>query len=56
MSHHQNAGQNHNIKIANGAFENVAKLRYLGSAITNPNYTRKEIKKISNLPVRYLNA
>jgi hypothetical protein len=56
MSHHQNAGQNHNIKTANGSFENVAKLRYLGTAITNPNYTLKEIKRISRLPVCYLNA
>jgi hypothetical protein len=28
----------------------------LGTAITNPNYTLKEIKRISRLPVCYLNA
>jgi hypothetical protein len=33
MSHHQNAGQNHNIKTA----KNVAKFRHLGMAVTNEN-------------------
>jgi hypothetical protein len=28
LSRHQNAGQNRDIKIANGSFENVAQLRY----------------------------
>jgi hypothetical protein len=27
---HQNAGQNHDIKIANRCFENVAQFKYLG--------------------------
>jgi hypothetical protein len=30
LSHHQNAGQNHDIKIGNRCFENVAQFRYLG--------------------------
>jgi hypothetical protein len=34
MSHHESAGQNHNIKTANRSFENVAKFRYLGTIIT----------------------
>jgi hypothetical protein len=29
LSRHQNAGQNHNIKIANRSFENVVQLKYL---------------------------
>jgi hypothetical protein len=28
LSCHQNAGQNHDVKVANGSFENVAKCRY----------------------------
>jgi hypothetical protein len=29
LSHHQNAGQNHNIKIANKSFENVTQFKYV---------------------------
>jgi hypothetical protein len=32
LSCHQNAGQNHGIKIAIGSFENVAHFKYLGTA------------------------
>jgi hypothetical protein len=38
LSHHQNAGQNHDIKIANRSFENVAQLKYLGMRVTNENF------------------
>jgi hypothetical protein len=31
LSRHQNAGQNHDIKIANRCFENVAQFRYFGN-------------------------
>jgi hypothetical protein len=37
LSHHQNAGQNHDIKIVDGCFENVAQFRYLGMITTNQN-------------------
>jgi hypothetical protein len=37
LSHHQNAGQNHDIKICNICFENVSQFRYLGRTITNEN-------------------
>jgi hypothetical protein len=35
LSRHQNAGESHNVKVANGFFENVAKCRYLETTVTN---------------------
>jgi hypothetical protein len=37
LFHHQNAGQNLDIEIADRSFENMAQFRYLGMAITNQN-------------------
>jgi hypothetical protein len=37
MSRSQNIGQKHNMKIANGSFEDVAKFRYLGTTLTDQN-------------------
>jgi hypothetical protein len=37
LSRHQNAGQNHDIKIGNRCFENVLQFRYLGTTVTNQN-------------------
>jgi hypothetical protein len=34
LSHHQNAGQNHDIKMANRCFENVSQFRYVGMTVT----------------------
>jgi hypothetical protein len=44
MPHHQNSGQNHNIKMANKFLKNVAKNKYLGITVTNENLIHKKIK------------
>jgi hypothetical protein len=44
MSHYQNAGQNHEIKIANRPSENVAKFIHLGMRKANQNLIQEEIK------------
>jgi hypothetical protein len=36
LSRHQNSGQ-HDIKVGNSCFENVAQFRYLGKTIRNQN-------------------
>jgi hypothetical protein len=46
--HHQNSGQNHNLLTANKSFENVGKLRYLGTTIIYQNCVREEIKSRLN--------
>jgi hypothetical protein len=48
LSRHQNAGQNHDIKIANRCFENVEQFRYLRTTITNRNLIQEEIKRRLN--------
>jgi hypothetical protein len=45
LSHHQNIGQNQDIKIANRSFENVSQFKYLGTTVTNHNLIKEEIKK-----------
>jgi hypothetical protein len=46
---HQNARQNHDIKIGNRFFfENVEQFRYLGTPVTNQNLIQEEIKRIMN--------
>jgi hypothetical protein len=49
LSHQQNTGQYHNIKITNKSFENVAQFKYLEITITNQNLTQEEVKKSLNL-------
>jgi sorting nexin-29 len=48
MSRHPNSGQNQNIRIAKESFENVAKLTYLGTTLTNQNDIHDEIKNRLN--------
>jgi hypothetical protein len=45
---YSNAGQNHDIKIGNRCFKNVAQFRYLGTTITNQNLIQEEIKRRLN--------
>jgi hypothetical protein len=47
LSHHQDAGQNHDIKVAKISFENVAQFKYLGTKIRNQNMIDEEIKSAS---------
>jgi hypothetical protein len=49
LSCHQNAGQNHDMNIANTSFENVAQFRYFGMIVTNQNLIQEEIKRRLNL-------
>jgi hypothetical protein len=44
LSRHQNVGQNHNIKVGDWSFENVAQFIYLGTTVTNQNLVQEEIK------------
>jgi hypothetical protein len=48
LSRHQNAGQNHDIKIDDRSFGNVAQFKYLGTTVTNENLIQEEIKRRLN--------
>jgi hypothetical protein len=48
MSRSQKVGQKHSIKIVNGSFEDVAKLKYLGETLTDESYMHEEIKSRLN--------
>jgi hypothetical protein len=48
LSHHQNADQNWDIKIANRSFENESQFRYLGTTVTNQNLIQEEIERRLN--------
>jgi hypothetical protein len=49
LSCHQNAGQNCDIKTANGSFERVTQFKCLGMTVTNQNLIQEEIKRRLNL-------
>jgi hypothetical protein len=49
LSHHQNAGQNHDIRPVNRSSENMAQSTYLGMTVTNQNLITEEIKSRLNL-------
>jgi hypothetical protein len=42
LSHHQNAGQNHNIRPGNIFFEYISQLKYLGMAISHQNLIQEK--------------
>jgi hypothetical protein len=48
LPRHKNAGQNHDIKITNSCFENMAKFKYFRTAVTNKNLIQGEIKRTLN--------
>jgi hypothetical protein len=48
LSRHQNAGQNHGMKIANRSFENAAQFKYFGTTVTIQHLIHEEIKSTRN--------
>jgi hypothetical protein len=48
LSHHQNVGQNRDIKIVNRLFENVSQFKYLGTTATDENLIQEERKRRLN--------
>jgi hypothetical protein len=48
LSHHQNVGRNHDIKIGNRSFESVSQFKYLGTTVRNENLIQEEIKRRIN--------
>jgi hypothetical protein len=51
LSHHQNAGQNNDLKTGNRCFENMVQFKYLGTTVINQNLIQEEIKRRLNLGI-----
>jgi hypothetical protein len=45
LSPQENSGQNHDIKIGNRQYENVAQFSYLGMMVTYQNLIQEEIRR-----------
>jgi hypothetical protein len=56
LSRQQNAGQNHDIKIANRSIWNVVQLKYFGMIVTNTNLDHEEIKRFDSVNACYHSA
>jgi hypothetical protein len=48
MSHNQNVGQKHSVKMANRPFKDAAKLKYLGTTLTDQNCMHEDINSRLN--------
>jgi hypothetical protein len=48
LPHHQNAGQNHGMRLATRSFENAAHFKYFGTTVTNQHLIQEEIKRRLN--------
>jgi hypothetical protein len=48
LSLYLNAGQNHNIKIANRSSQNVAQFKYLGTTVSNQNLIQEKIRRLNS--------
>jgi hypothetical protein len=46
LSHHQNAGQNYDIKIGYRSFQNVTEFKYLLTRVTNKDLFRRKLREI----------
>jgi hypothetical protein len=45
LSRHQNAGQNHNLMIANRSFDKCGNVQMFGTRVTNQNYFKEELSE-----------
>jgi hypothetical protein len=54
--HHQNAGQNWSIKIANRWFENVSQFKHLRKTVISQNLIPEEMKKRLNCGSAYYHS